>query len=106
MYGKSLDRKNKNKIPSKYALKTRHGIYDPERGVTDSGRDTFIMGMHLVKKVEDEILVNAVISCHCLVMAIRDITNGEEILYKNDDDLFFTSSQNNNQEGRVDGENV
>ena len=70
--------------PSKYALQTNHGVFDPLTGLQEGGHLTSSMAMHLVIEVEDIGLVNARMSSNLLVHATKEIEMGEEILFKHD----------------------
>jgi hypothetical protein len=70
--------------PSKYALQTNHGVFDPLTGLEDGGHLTSFMAMHHVIEVEDIGLVNARMSPNLLVHATKVIEIGEEILFKHD----------------------
>ena len=73
-----------SKQPSKYALQTKYGVFDPFTGLKDGGRLTSFMAMHHVVEVEDDGLVNAMMSSNFLVTATKVIEIGEEILFKHD----------------------
>lgn len=74
-------RHNKETPPTKWALETRFGIYDPLRGLIGSGREAPYMAMHLVKQSNEDSMINATISEKFLVHATKDIQAGDEISF-------------------------
>ena len=74
-------RHQKDTPPTKWALETRFGIYDPLRGLIGSGREAPYMAMHLVKESNEDSMINATISENFLVHATKDIQVGDEISF-------------------------
>jgi hypothetical protein len=73
-----------NPDPTEYALESRYGIYDPKRGLDDSGRYAPYMAMHLVVEVNNDDMVNAKMYANFLVRATKDIDIGDELYFQHD----------------------
>jgi hypothetical protein len=86
-WGRRLE-ENPNKV-TQYALETKHGIFDPQRGLGGTGDDAYLMGLHVITETIDDLKANVTVSENLLFTAMKSISENELLFFK-----FETTSKN------------